>query len=179
MTDERLKLWLSFIKFVLGSFVIGLIALVIKASFQEREIEIKEQQQIGKFLDHALQQDIGVRRRFAQYFSKVTRSTEARSRWEEYYEVLNIEYKETIEEKRRLEAIAVQNNISKTEKELLEQQIQELRNALRPLYNPQYSSQFYSGGWNQQNPWGQPGWNGSSGWPSQQQIYQQQLYKLL
>ena len=39
--------------------------------------------------------DVGVRRRFAQYFATVTRSDKLRTRWESYLSVVEQEYKDT------------------------------------------------------------------------------------
>lgn len=74
MTDERLKTWLGFGRCVLGSFVLGLFSILINMEIQDRELELKEQEQIASFHTHALQEDVGVRHRFAQYFATVTRS---------------------------------------------------------------------------------------------------------
>lgn len=63
MTDERLKIWLGFGKFVLGTVVIGLVAHFINYEIQNRkvelkeaelrrEIELKETEQLGKFIQH-------------------------------------------------------------------------------------------------------------------------------
>jgi len=71
MTDERLKIWVGLVKFLLGTFALGLVTTLINKEFQEREIELKELEQLGKFVEHAIQEDIGIRKRFAEYFSKV------------------------------------------------------------------------------------------------------------
>jgi len=139
MDNVRLKVLSSLIKFLLGTVVIGVLTLRVESSLQQREIEIKEQELIGKFLEHALQQDIGIRRRFAQYFSTVTRSDDARKRWKDYFVVLDAEYKETIKEKNRLEEVAKQNMISEEEKNKLQREIFILNEAIRPT-QPWYTS---------------------------------------
>jgi hypothetical protein len=58
-------------------------------------VEMKEQEQMGRFLEHALTENVGTRRRFAQYFSNVTRSSELRTRWGEYLRIVEIEYQDT------------------------------------------------------------------------------------
>lgn len=95
MEPERLKQWLSFAKFFLGTFAIGLITLIANHQIQERELEIKEQEAIGHFLEQALIKDVAFRRRFAQYFASVTRSDDLRARWKSYLDVVEVEYKDT------------------------------------------------------------------------------------
>lgn len=133
MTDERLKIWLTFVKFLLGTFVLGLVSTIINGQFQKREIELKEQEQVGEFLDHALQEDVGVRRRFAQYFATVTRSSELRERWTEYYKLVNVEYQKIEKEKQALEEQAAKaDSLSLKERERLSTRISELEQALSP-----------------------------------------------
>lgn len=95
MEPERIKLWFSFAKFFLGTFAIGIITLIANHQIQERELEIKEQEAIGHFLEQALTKDVAVRRRFAQYFANVTRSDDLRARWRAYLDVVETEYKDT------------------------------------------------------------------------------------
>lgn len=65
MTDERFKVWMTFWQFFLGTVVLGIVSTVISWQIQTREIEIKEQEASAKFLEQALQEDVGVRRRLA------------------------------------------------------------------------------------------------------------------
>ncbi|MCK4662352.1 MAG: hypothetical protein KAT68_05775 [Bacteroidales bacterium] len=93
MEKEKLKLWLEFGKFFLGTFLIGFISLVINSGFESREIAIKESEQIGKYVEIALREDVGVRKRFAEYFKTVSVSDEYRERWTEYFHLVNSEFK--------------------------------------------------------------------------------------
>lgn len=95
MDPERSKQWFAFAKFFLGTFAIGIVTLIANHQIQERELEIKEQESVGHFLDNALTLDVGVRRRFAQYFATVTRSDKLRTRWESYLSVVDQEYRDT------------------------------------------------------------------------------------
>ncbi len=78
---DKLKEWLSFLKFFLGTFILGVATFFVNKDIQNREIEIKEQEQIGKYIEHAIHEDVGIRLRFAQYFRNVTRSDTLRERW--------------------------------------------------------------------------------------------------
>lgn len=131
MTDERFKVWMTFWQFFLGTVVLGIVSTVISWQIQTREIEIKEQEASAKFLEQALQEDVGVRRRLAQYFSTVTRSSALRERWLAYAQVIEDEYKATLAQKQELELAA-----SKTEdtqaREWLMGRVAQLDQALSP-----------------------------------------------
>lgn len=92
MDNERLKLYLDFGKFFLGTFLIGIITFAVKSGFESREIAIKESEQIGKYVEIALREDIGTRKRFAEYFKTVTISDRYRTRWTNYYELVKKEF---------------------------------------------------------------------------------------
>lgn len=122
---ERLQLWLGFIKFILGTFTIGIITTFINYHIQQKEIklkeieqqraiELKEQEQLGNFIQHALQEDIGTRKRFAEYFSTVTRSKELRDRWSSYYEIVRDEYNQT---KKELSALKEELGLEKLDEQ--------------------------------------------------------------
>lgn len=102
MSEERFKAWLTFWQFILGTVVLGLTSTFISHQIQTREIEIKEQEANAKFLEQALQEDVGVRRRLSQYFAHVTRSKELRERWIEYSKIVESEYQDTVAEKQRI-----------------------------------------------------------------------------
>jgi hypothetical protein len=140
MSDDRLKIWLGFVKFLLGTVALGLVTTLIKSAIQERELELKEQEQIGQFLRHALDKDVGVRQRFAHYFSTVTRSDELRERWKEYSALVDEDYQETVKKKERLEAEVAQQNLDALERERLFARIAELEQALRPASPPSEES---------------------------------------
>lgn len=132
MTDERFKAWLNFSQFILGTVVLGIVSIAISNQIQTREVEIKEQDANAKFLEQALQEDVGVRRRFAQYFSHVTRSSELRSRWGEYAKLVETEYQETLVEKKRLEQEAASKPLDAASKDRLFERIAQLERALSP-----------------------------------------------
>jgi hypothetical protein len=93
---EKLKEWLSFVKFFLGTFLIALIAAWVDSNIKDREMELQETESIGKFIQHALTAEVGSRRRFAEYFANVSRSDEARDRWNAYLIAINKEYDSTV-----------------------------------------------------------------------------------
>ena len=132
MTDERLKAWLRFWQFVLGTVVLGIFSTVISNQIQTREIEIKEQEANARFLAQALQEDVGVRRRLAQYFSQVTRSEKLRERWSEFAKLVEREYQETREEKRRLEQEAASGALDAMARDRLADRIAQLERELSP-----------------------------------------------
>ena len=116
MSDERFKAWLTFLQFFLGTVVLGIVSTVISNQIQTREVEIKEQDSNAKFLEQALQEDVGVRRRLAQYFSLVTRSKVLRERWTAYSKLVESEYQDTLAKKKRLEQEAASKSLEPSAK---------------------------------------------------------------
>lgn len=132
MTDERFKAWLTFGQFFLGTVVLGIVSTVISHQIQTREVEIKEQDANAKFLEQALQENVGVRRRLAQYFSHVTRSAELRERWGEYAKLIEAEYQDTLAEKKRSELLAAAKSLDPVSKDRLFDRIDQLDRELSP-----------------------------------------------
>lgn len=128
MNEKKLELWLGFGKFFLGTFIIGLVTVVINYNIQSREVDLKdrelalrdkdsefqEMERLGGFVTHALAENVAVRRRFSQYFSTVTRSSELRVRWKEYAGLVEEEYKAT--QARRKELEELENKLIKVSK---------------------------------------------------------------
>lgn len=117
MNSEKLKTWLNFSKFFLGTFVLGIAAVLVNYHIQSQEvllkaeevklkkeefklatlektsaIELAELKSLGDYIDYALEEKVAIRRRFSQYFATVTRSPELRHRWEEYDKLVKLEF---------------------------------------------------------------------------------------
>jgi len=87
-SNERLGITLNFVKFLLGTVVLGTVTLLINSEIQKQrlefEIKSKENDFIAQFVDRALDQDPEKRRDFAEYFVRLTPSPESKKRWEDY-----------------------------------------------------------------------------------------------
>ena len=92
MENNRLAQWLRFAEFFLGTVVIGGITLCVNQSYQERqldqtkyvqqkELELKEMELLGTFVQTAMNGTPGDRRRFAEYFATLTTSDNLRLNW--------------------------------------------------------------------------------------------------
>jgi len=99
MEDQRLKIWLGFTKFLLGTFALGLVSILINYGIQGRQIKINEQirnsqirlketaqenENLSKYIDLALDKDLTKRRDFAKYFASVSKTEDAKLRWNSY-----------------------------------------------------------------------------------------------
>jgi hypothetical protein len=102
MENDKLKVIVDFAQFVVGTVGLGLVSTNINYHIQNREITIKEQSSIGQFVQQALQEDVGIRLRFAKYFATVTRSDEMRQRWIEYSNDIEKEFNEKLKEQESL-----------------------------------------------------------------------------
>lgn len=94
MADDRLKIWLSFLKFLLGTLAVGIVTTAINSKIQNREVALKEQEHLSKFMDTALGKDIGPRLLMARYFANVTQSDELKAGWKTYLDSLEVEAKQ-------------------------------------------------------------------------------------
>ena len=102
MDIEKLKLLIDLIKFILGSVVVALVTFWINAGFKDREIALSEHQYLVQFKDDALNEDIEVRRRLAEYFAKLTLGKEMRERWLAYLELIEQKRVAQLENKARI-----------------------------------------------------------------------------
>jgi hypothetical protein len=99
---------MSVLKFLIVTVGFGYISLSVNTAIQTREIEIKELEQVGKYVDMAVTENIGTRKRFAEYFATVTRSEELKALWRDYERKVNIAYEEE-EKKKQAEEAKVKN----------------------------------------------------------------------
>lgn len=88
---ERMKLRYRLLEFLIGTVGFSVISLSIASYFKDRELVIKERdverleiEQLGKYIDHALTDNVATRERFARYFWRVSRSQEMKKGWEDY-----------------------------------------------------------------------------------------------
>lgn len=86
----KLRLWLNFAKFVLGTVALGIIATALNYQIQDKELKLKEkdlqQQYLKNFIDQALDADLEKRVRFSHYFAVLLKGN-----WSEYHKQLNAE----------------------------------------------------------------------------------------
>ena len=97
---------MSIFKFLIVTVGFGYISLSVNTSIQKREIEIKELEQVGKYVDMAVTENIGTRKRFAEYFATVTRSDELKALWKNYEGKVNKDFEEEQKKKQAEEAKA-------------------------------------------------------------------------
>lgn len=90
-SKTKLQLWLSFLKFVLGTVIVGILTVVLNNQIQNTELNIKaedqEQNYVSQFLEQAMEENIEKRDRFALYFAKVLQG-----KWRCYYGKVHEEF---------------------------------------------------------------------------------------
>ena len=137
MTDERLKIWLGFWKFILSSVVIsGGIAIATtimtakeKATALEIQVNKQEQEYLTRFLENAMDDNLEKRRRFAQYFSSLTTPGPFKDGWINYLKIVEEEVDKTSKRVDELERNL--DNKKGPELEQAKQELTELRAELR------------------------------------------------
>lgn len=92
MENEKLKIWLGFWKFILGTVALGIISAILNWQYQNKQLEQEKVRQesdfVAQFLNNALDKDLEKRRDFAEYFFRVSPTADARERWKKYQEYI-------------------------------------------------------------------------------------------
>ena len=125
---ERLDTWLGFIKFFLGTFVIGLLGFFAKLSYESRQIAVTESEQIGKYVREAMLNDLESRIRFAEYFSTVLPKSH-HTGWDDYHKLL-IKQRDSIDQ--------LMDNVEKTQ-----DSIKQLKNEVLDIEENEGDSKVY------------------------------------
>lgn len=105
---KRLKIFLDFAKFVIAILVVYLLSSLIERSFREREVSIHETDQMGRFLETAINKEVWVRKMFAEYFSTITRDPKNRELWKNYYIIVSKEFNEHKKSEDSLKNVEIQ-----------------------------------------------------------------------
>ncbi|EDY82680.1 hypothetical protein VDG1235_2303 [Verrucomicrobiia bacterium DG1235] len=143
MNNEKLKIWIGFYKFLLGTLGLSAISIFVNREIQHREIEInrevqsrqieiEEQELISKYIEYALEDEIGPRKRFAEYFKTVTRSETLRDRWRDYFTLVQAEYDLKEMEKQKLMKQASSEKLTTTQLETIQTKISKIESQLNP-----------------------------------------------
>lgn len=99
MKQETFDQLMTVAKFVIVTVGFGFFTLQINSEVQKRGIEMKELAQMGEYVNIAVSDNIGTRKRFADYFATVTRSEELRALWVDYQRTVTEEYEKEQEVK--------------------------------------------------------------------------------
>jgi len=85
---EAMRLKLSFAKFIIGTVAVSVLTAVLKWQIQDKRLEseiiAKENEFVAQFITQAIDKDLEMRRDFAEYFTRVSPSKNARERWKSY-----------------------------------------------------------------------------------------------
>ncbi len=122
MTDEMkleyVKLGVDFGKFLLGVVLLTVLGSYTSDAFKARELALKERESerlemelYGKYVEHALAENVGTRERFARYFYKVTRTAELKRGWEDYLN--DVVREKEGEERTRTELVAQEKELAR------------------------------------------------------------------
>jgi hypothetical protein len=105
---DRLKLFLDFAKWFVGSVVIGLITFFLSWGLKERSQGLAEMKEYSKHINMIVSADsLDQKYRLAQFFSSVTVSDDLRDGWKRYYELICIERKRIDSLQRILDTLSV------------------------------------------------------------------------
>ena len=97
----KLQLW----KWLIGTFGIAIITMIIDYGFRERAATLNELQFYDKYVTDliVLNNKVGPRRLLAQYFANITVSEKLKKGWVSYYNIVDEEYKNILKKDSVLE----------------------------------------------------------------------------
>ena len=85
---EAMRLKLGFAKFIIGTVAVSVLTAVLNWQIQDKRLEseiiAKENEFVAQFITQAIDKDLEMRRDFAEYFTRVSPSKNARERWQSY-----------------------------------------------------------------------------------------------
>ena len=85
---EAMRLKLGFAKFIIGTVAVSVLTAVLNWQIQDKRLEseiiAKENEFVAQFITQAIDKDLEMRRDFAEYFTRVSPSEDARDRWKSY-----------------------------------------------------------------------------------------------
>jgi len=105
--------WIKTIQILLGTGLVGVFGAWINSDIQQREIAIKEMDQLGQYVELVTNEEVGRRLKFSEFFMSLTQSEEARKGWERYHSLVQQEYDK---EEAKKKALALEKD--KRDKEL-------------------------------------------------------------
>lgn len=96
---------IELVKWFLGSFVILFLPIMIGRSLDDRRQGLQEIEKYDKYATELIIQNdnLGKRRLLAQYFAYVTPSKLLRSRWMDYYKLLDAQWKAIVKRQKKIE----------------------------------------------------------------------------
>lgn len=117
---------IELVKWFLGSFVILLLPIMIGRSLDDRKQGLQEIEKYDKYATELIIQNdnLGKRRLLAQYFAYVTPSNNLRSRWMDYYNLLDSQWKAILKRQKEIEE----------EKQKLEKELKDSTSAGQKIY---------------------------------------------
>lgn len=153
---EKYKMKMNFLKWVLGTFTVVIITIIINWGFKDRAVGMDEISQYDRYATEliVLNESPVKKRMLAQFFANVTPSTKLKDGWEKYFEKVDKEYEQFIAEKKAEDTKLIElqkidtarlSDAQKKEIQTLEVKVQEKENIINaPLVVPQVSLSGYS-----------------------------------
>lgn len=153
---EKYKMKMNFLKWVLGTFAVAIMTIIINWGFKDRAVGMNEISQYDRYATEliVLNESPVKKRMLAQFFAHVTPSTKLRDGWKEYLKEVNKDYNRFIAEKNAQYNRLIQlrkinpselSEAQKKEIQYLETKLQEKENLINtPLVVPQTSLNTYS-----------------------------------
>ncbi len=120
---KKLSIWVGFLKFVMGTVIVGLVTAGLNQQIQNRTLAQKEkeqeQQYVAQFIENALNERLVHRHRFAHYFSTLLGGN-----WQNYYADIDSIYQREVA---KLDSLKKEAKTDSTNLEVQQQSIEVAR----------------------------------------------------
>ena len=143
MTDERLKIWLGFWKWMASALIItggiSFATILINAKHKNTELEIainrEEATYLNSFLARALDDRLPIRFKFAQYFAYVSTSDKYKEGWKKYFEAVESEVQQAKAEEQKLADRLAKGEDNEEELRRVKRRLAEIQDELAVSYS--------------------------------------------
>ena len=133
----------GFIQFLLGSFVLGFIALAINNKIQEKRLDIQEMQFLSEFKKIIVHEDPRLRKQIAEYYLTLSPSPDTRKRWEEYLDnYIDKEIEEVTKLTKEIESLKKEIDFKDAKQSELNSKLEEIREKESQLNTLKKSKSF-------------------------------------
>jgi|GEM_PF-6614718 len=146
---KHLELWIGLLKFFIGTVIMGLVSLYLNHQYQSNQLDLEKEKSahaialqdkkaefdyLSKFMTHAMNEDLQVRIRLADYMQSAALSENIKEIWKRYHALLIEQQAETLakrealkqQEKKLASQLAVDEENDITRKKWM-QQMEEVR----------------------------------------------------
>jgi Flp pilus assembly protein TadD len=116
---KRFEMWVGLAKFVIGTVIMGLVSLFLNYQYQQNQLDLEREKSkhaielqdkqaefeyLSKFMKHAMNEDLNVRIRLANYMQSAALSENIKGIWARYHALLTEQQTDALERRDQLQS---------------------------------------------------------------------------